>query len=98
MTEIPAGGWWIIIQGQSALWFPPDYQYSSSTANNGTIPLGCTNGRAIIISSHLYTLYYTGYTSNSVIFSNLFSRSGLGRTELYNVIYGIDITFAMFWL
>ena len=50
MTEISLQeGRWVTIRGQRELWLPPDYQPSSSTAKDGTIALGCTNGRVIII-------------------------------------------------
>ncbi|CEJ62508.1 Putative WD domain protein [Penicillium brasilianum] len=49
VAEVSLAGRWVTIQGRRELWLPPDYQPSSSTARYGTIGLGCTNGRIVII-------------------------------------------------
>jgi WD40 repeat protein len=51
MNEVSLeAGRWIALQGQRELWLPPNYQPSSSTAEDGTIALGCANGRVATIA------------------------------------------------
>ncbi|KAL4783825.1 hypothetical protein BJX76DRAFT_348278 [Aspergillus varians] len=49
VAQVSLADRWITIQGQRELWLPPDYLPSSLTAKDGTIVLGCTNGRVVII-------------------------------------------------
>jgi predicted NACHT family NTPase len=50
VAEVSLAGRWVTIQGQRELWLPPDYQPLSSIATtSGTIAVGCTNGRVVII-------------------------------------------------
>jgi WD40 repeat protein len=49
VAKVSLAGRWVTIQGQRELWLPPDYQPCSSIAKSGTIAVGCTNGRVIII-------------------------------------------------
>ncbi|KAL4972605.1 hypothetical protein BDW66DRAFT_154582 [Aspergillus desertorum] len=44
------GGRWVTFQGQKELWLPPDYQPNCSTSKDGTIALGCADGRAVMIA------------------------------------------------
>lgn len=43
-------GRWVAIQGRRELWISHDYLPTSSTAKDGTIALGCNNGKVCIIT------------------------------------------------
>jgi hypothetical protein len=49
VAEVSLAGRWVTIQGRRELWLPRDYQPCSSIAKSGTIAVGCTNGRVVII-------------------------------------------------
>jgi WD40 repeat protein len=53
-TEISLrAGRWATIKNQRELWLPPDYQPESPPAQDGTIALGCTNGRVCMVASSI---------------------------------------------
>ncbi|KAL3469675.1 hypothetical protein BJX99DRAFT_268041 [Aspergillus californicus] len=43
-------GRWVAVQGHKELWLPPNYQPISFAIKDGTIALGCKNGRVCIIA------------------------------------------------